>query len=37
MGRAARARVSEDFSPALHLSRLEDSYIEAGAKALVAA
>jgi glycosyltransferase involved in cell wall biosynthesis len=36
MGRAARARVVQDFSPALHLSRLEDSYIEAGAKALVA-
>ena len=37
MGRAARARVAQDFSPALHLARLEDSYIEAGAKAMVAA
>jgi glycosyltransferase involved in cell wall biosynthesis len=37
MGRAARARVAHDFSPALHLSRLEDAYIEAGAKAMVAA
>jgi glycosyltransferase involved in cell wall biosynthesis len=37
MGRAARAGVSRDFSPALHLSRLEGAYIEAGARALVAA
>ncbi len=37
MGRAGRARVEQDFSPTLHLARLEDYYIEAGAKAAVAA
>jgi hypothetical protein len=37
MGRAARAGVSRDFAPALHLARLEEAYVEAGAKAMVAA
>jgi glycosyltransferase involved in cell wall biosynthesis len=37
MGRAARAMVSQHFSPSLHLSRLEDCYLEAGVKAMVAA